>query len=142
MTNLTMQRPQPVYESVLHLAHVRALSPDRLVSDLLQQRLQPHSPHIDHYLSRDGRVRPVIQGTRVGVEVIVGYHQAGYTPQEVATDMLPQLTLAQIYAALSYYEDHREQMDKAEPANTPQAWKARLKQELGIEAAQRLLGTD
>lgn len=139
MNSLTIHLPQTVYETVLQLARQQELPPDRFVSDFLQQQLLAY-PHIDHYLSRAGTIRPIVRGTRVGVEVIVGYHQAGYSPQEIVTDILPHLTLAQIYAALSYYEDNWEQMDQLRQANTAEVWQERLKQEMGVEAAHQLLG--
>lgn len=140
MNSLTIHLPQTVYETVVQLARQQELPPDRFVSDFLQKQLLLDYPHIDHYLSRAGILRPVIQGTRVGVEVIVGYHQAGHSPQEIATDILPHLTLAQIYAALSYYEDHREHLDELRQANRAEAWQERLKKEMGLEAAHQLLG--
>ena len=72
--------------------------------------------------------------------MIVGYSQAGYTPHEMAETILPQLTLAQIYDALSYYEDHRAEVDQSLQANTPEAWRNALHQRLGNEAAGKLLG--
>ena len=72
-------------------------------------------------------------------DVIVGDTQAGYSPQEIADDMLPHLTPAQIYDALSYYEDHRPQIEAILQANTPEAWQARLGQQLGQETSARLM---
>ena len=37
---------------------------------------------------------------------------AGLTPEEIAANVYPQLTLAQVYAALAYYEDHRTEIDR------------------------------
>jgi hypothetical protein len=70
----------------------------------------------------------------------VGYTQAGYTVQEIAADILPHLTPAQIYDALSYYEDHRVQIDEALNSNTPEMWQAQLEQRLGRQAAAKVLG--
>ena len=84
-------------------------------------------------------MRPIIKGTRIGVDVVVGYTRAGYTPQEIAAEILPQISLAQVYDALGYYEDNRESMDADMAAHTPEAWQARLRQEMG-ESATLLLG--
>lgn len=54
---------------------------------------------------------PVIEGTRFKIKNLVSEQLAhGLTPGELL-DQHPQLTLAQIYSALAYYEDHREQID-------------------------------
>ena len=37
----------------------------------------------------------------------------GYSPEEIAGSVYPELTLAQVYAALAYYEDHRDEIDQA-----------------------------
>ena len=99
----------------------------------------PHHPYVEVFSSRSGP-RPVIKGTRVGVDVVVGYSQAGYTPHEIVETILPQLTLAQIYDALSYYEDHRAKVEQSLQTNTPDAWRNALQQRLGRESAGKLLG--
>ena len=53
----------------------------------------------------------VIAGTSVHVWAIVGYQQLGMSVEEIAK-ALPHLSLAQIYDALSYYHDHREEIDR------------------------------
>jgi uncharacterized protein (DUF433 family) len=53
----------------------------------------------------------IIAGTGVHVWAIVGYQQLGMSVEEIA-QALPHLTLAQIYDALSYYHDHREEVDR------------------------------
>jgi len=60
---------------------------------------------------------PCITGTRFSVRVIVGYilHQ-GLTPEALQADF-PHLSLAAIYDALSYYYDHREEIDAEIKAN-------------------------
>jgi len=82
----------------------------------------------------------VIKGTRIGIDGIIGYTQAGYTPQEIAAEILPHLNLAQIYDALSYYEDHLAQINEVLQSNAPEVWRARLQQKLGEKAVKQLLG--
>ena len=54
----------------------------------------------------------VIKGTRTPVWAIVGYYKVlGYSPEEIQRE-LPHLTLAQIHAALSYYYDHIEEVER------------------------------
>lgn len=63
--------------------------------------------HID--LNRD-RV-PSIAGTRMKVVELVAEQQAfGWSPEELHFQH-PHLTLGQIYSALAYYWDHREELD-------------------------------
>lgn len=57
---------------------------------------------------------PRIRGHRIRVRDIVAARDfAGLTPEEIAANVYPDLTLAQVYAALAYYEDHREEIDRA-----------------------------
>ena len=54
--------------------------------------------------------KPRIAGRRITVENIVIWHEwMGIHVDEIATQY--DLTLAQIYAALSYYFDHREEVN-------------------------------
>lgn len=54
--------------------------------------------------------RPRITGTGVTVRRIVGWHQQGLTPQEIVVE-IPHLTLAQVYAALTYYHANCDEID-------------------------------
>ncbi len=53
---------------------------------------------------------PVIRGTRVAVRVIAQNWRAGLSPEEIQAEY-PHLTLAQVFDALSYAEDHPEKID-------------------------------
>ena len=56
-----------------------------------------------------GRLR--VRGTRIKVSELAWRHvYATQSPDEIV-EALPQLTLAQIYAALAYYFDHRDEID-------------------------------
>ena len=51
---------------------------------------------------------PCIAGSRIRVQDIFVWHERqGQSPDEIAT-RFPQLTLADIYAALAYFWDHRD----------------------------------
>lgn len=54
--------------------------------------------------------RPRIAGTGVTVRRIVGWYQLGLTPEQIATE-IPHLTLAQVFAALTYYHANREEIE-------------------------------
>jgi uncharacterized protein (DUF433 family) len=69
--------------------------------------------HIVHTLGLlGGEARIEGQRTRVR-DVVAARDRGGMTPQEIAATVYPGLTLAQVYAALAYYEDHREEIDRA-----------------------------
>ena len=138
MESVTIQLPKPLYERVTARASARQEHPENIVIEILQEHLPPRHSYVEVVSSRSG-IRPVLKGTRIGVDVVVGYTRAGYTPQEIAAEILPQLSLAQVYDALGYYEDNRESMDADMAAHTPEAWQARLRQEMG-ESANLLLG--
>lgn len=57
---------------------------------------------------------PRIEGHRVRVrDVVLARDLDGLTPEEIAASVYPSLSLAQVYSALAYYEDHREEIDLA-----------------------------
>ena len=65
------------------------------------------------YLTRIPGVRSghtIIEGTRIGVHDVVGLIVNGATIDEVCRSF-PGVTRAQVYACLSYYEDHRVEID-------------------------------
>jgi uncharacterized protein (DUF433 family) len=53
---------------------------------------------------------PIITGTRTPVRAIVEYWKFGDAPETIARK-LPHLRLAQIFDALSYYDDHRLEIE-------------------------------
>ena len=59
---------------------------------------------------REGRAR--IAGTGVTVQRIVGWPKLGLSPEGIA-DEFGHLTLAQVYAAVSYYHANREETESA-----------------------------
>jgi uncharacterized protein (DUF433 family) len=68
---------------------------------------------------RGGNAR--IEGTRIGVHDVIGLLQNGETIDSIS-NCFPDITRAQIYECLAYYEDHRGEIDlliarqMAEPA--------------------------
>jgi uncharacterized protein (DUF433 family) len=52
---------------------------------------------------------PLIQGTRTPVRAIVELWRLGVAPEEIPV-RLPHLTLAKVFAALSYYSDHQAEI--------------------------------
>lgn len=55
---------------------------------------------------------PRVDGHRIRVrDVAVARDVDGMTPQAIAQEIYPSLTLAEVYAALGYYEDHRDEIE-------------------------------
>jgi uncharacterized protein (DUF433 family) len=53
---------------------------------------------------------PIIRGTRTSIRAIVEIYRLGTIPEEIPSH-LPHLTLAQVFDALSYYNDHQEEIN-------------------------------
>ena len=66
-------------------------------------------PHIVR-VKRPAGEEAVIAGTRIGVWFIVRQLRTGDTPEDIVAS-LPHLTLAGVYDAISYYHDHRAEID-------------------------------
>ncbi|MCI0489012.1 MAG: DUF433 domain-containing protein [Blastocatellia bacterium] len=65
------------------------------------------------YIVADDRIlggEPVIKGTRTPVRAIVEIYRLGTSPEEIPS-RLPHLTLAQVFDALSYYNDHQDEIN-------------------------------
>jgi uncharacterized protein (DUF433 family) len=66
------------------------------------------------YIIRQSAVRggnPIVAGTRIGVHDVIGLLQNGETVDSIVTQSFPDLTRAQVYECLAYYEDHRGEID-------------------------------
>jgi uncharacterized protein (DUF433 family) len=64
--------------------------------------------NIGTFIKSDPKIHggcPIIAGTAVTVRRIVIWYKLGYSPEEIA-DEIPHLSLAQVYAALTYYTLH------------------------------------
>lgn len=62
---------------------------------------------------------PYIAGHRIRVRDVVAARDLGaLSPEEIAASIYPDLSLAQVYAALAFYEDHRAEIDQASEAET------------------------
>ena len=53
---------------------------------------------------------PIIKGTRTLVRAIVETWRQGVLAEEIPS-LLPHLTLAQVFDALSYYSEHQEEIN-------------------------------
>jgi uncharacterized protein (DUF433 family) len=53
---------------------------------------------------------PIIEGTRTPVRAIVEMWRLGINPEEIPAH-LPHLNLAKVFDALSYYQDHQDEVN-------------------------------
>ena len=54
--------------------------------------------------------RPRIDGTRVSVNTIVIWYKKGHNAEEIGLE-IPHLSLAQVYAALTYYQPNQAEIE-------------------------------
>jgi len=87
----------------------------------------------------DGHGRAWIDNSNIKVVEVVRDHLAyGWSPEEIHWQQ-PHLSLAQIYAALAYYHDHRVAMD-AEIRNSLESANAAARLGADTPLARRLRG--
>src|ERR1700752_748945 len=99
------------YQLLRRKAEESTQTPDQVADQLLRQQLTPKHAYIDVITKIIG-TQAVIKDTRIPVNIIIGYLRVGETPESLVEHILPHLTLAQVYDALSYYYDHREEIDQ------------------------------
>jgi len=85
-------------------------------------------PHITRAAGISGG-EPIIRGTRITVQQVVEMVQAGQSVDDLLTAM-PHLTKAQVYDALSYYHDHKAEIDRLIEEGRPEQVLA----DLGLKA--------
>jgi uncharacterized protein (DUF433 family) len=99
---------------------------------------------IEHIVMTPGTCsgRPRIAGTRIKVKHVVIWHeQMRMSPGQIVADY-PHLTLADVYAALTYYYDHREQIETEIRDDDAFAEELRASGPSIIEKWGQLLGPD
>jgi uncharacterized protein (DUF433 family) len=60
------------------------------------------------YATEDGTVR--LQGTRVSLDTVIGAFQNGCTPEQIVFKY-PSLNLPDVYAVITYYLRHRQDVE-------------------------------
>lgn len=89
----------------------------RQLRDLLVLQVASASPStpVDHlYVTRSPGIlsgEPIIRGTRTPVRAVIEHWKFGDAPEEIVRK-LPHLRLAQVFDALSYYDDHRAEIER------------------------------
>lgn len=81
--------------------------------------------------------KPKIAGRRISVQNIVIWHEKmGLSADEISSEY--NLSLAEIYAALTYYFDHREEIDDA--IRGDQSFVNELKRNTSSRLRENLIG--
>ena len=83
--------------------------------------------------------KPCIAGTRIRVQDIVVWTEQGQSADEIVTGY-SHLTLGDVHAALAYYHDHREQIDRQ--MRESDEFAAKMEAEYGPAASQKTTGKD
>lgn len=87
--------------------------------------------------------KPCIAGTRIRVwDIHVWHNLRGQSPEQIIAEF-PQLTLADVYAALAYYLDHREEIQRQ--AKEDEEYVAKMKHAHGVtkfDLLKQKLGLD
>lgn len=127
------------YQWLQRKAQESAKSPDQVADELLRQQLAPKHAYIE-VIEKAAGPQAVIRGTRIPVSIVIGYFRIGETPESLVKNILPHLTLAQVYDALSYYHDHQAEIEQELSENTEEHTRAYLRERLGEEGYRRVTG--
>lgn len=137
--NPTITLSERTFELLSRRAAEAKRPPSELAEEVLLQHLSPPHPYVELVRTRSG-LQAVVKGTRLPVSIIVGYLQVGETPESIAKEFAPHVTLAAVHDALSYYYDHKDEIDKERAENTEEAGKRYLRERLGEEGYKRITG--
>ncbi len=135
----TVELSEKTYEWLQGKAQASAQTPDQLADELLRQQLAPKHAYIEIVAKLAGP-QAIIKGTRIPVSIIVGYLRVGETPESLVDNILPHLTLAQIYDALSYYYDHQDEIEQEITKNSEEYGRNYLREHLGEEGYLHVTG--
>lgn len=72
-------------------------------------------PHVERVPGVCGG-EPKIKGTRIPVWIVAGWHVLGQSVDDIVA-LYPHLSAAQVHDALSYYYDHRAEVDAVRAQN-------------------------
>ena len=87
-----------------------------------------------------GGMSAVIRGTRIPVHILIGYLQIGETPETIANEIIPHITVVQVYEAMHYYFVHKAEIDKERAENTEEASRRFLLEKLGEKKYKEITG--
>ena len=96
-------------------------------------------PNIEIVEGAGGR-SAVIRGTRIHIYILIGYLQIGETPETITKEIIPHISLAQVYEAIQYYFAHQAEIDKEREENTEEASRRWLLEKLGEKKYKEITG--
>ncbi|HRQ37639.1 MAG TPA: DUF433 domain-containing protein [Chloroflexota bacterium] len=135
----TVQLSEKTYQWLKRRASKADSTPDKVADSLLQLYLHPEHAYV-RIAEKYSGAQAIIKDTNVTVSQIIGYIQVGETPESIVNELLPHLNLAQVYDALSYYYDHREDIDAELAAMNETSARAYLREHLGDEGYLQITG--
>ncbi len=107
----TIELTRQAYEIVAQRANETRRSLSEIASEIITAKAddKPH-PYVEQ---RNGVVggKPVIKGTRLPIWQIAERLRAGDSPDDFLSDY-PQVSAAALYDAISYYFDHRIEIER------------------------------
>jgi uncharacterized protein (DUF433 family) len=136
----TITVSEQVYAALQRQAERSRQALDTLAENWLRQHLDLERYPDLEWRQGPGGWRVGVRDTAIDVYTVVGYSLAGYSPHEIAGDLLPKLSLEQVRAALRYYAEYPEEIEQILAQSEAEISKARLYRALGPEAYQRLTG--
>jgi uncharacterized protein (DUF433 family) len=99
---------------------------------MLRHELQPAHPYVGIEATESGS-RAVVKDVGAPVSWIVGYSRLGITPEAFAEEVHSALTPARVHDALSYYYDHRDEIDREIEEDTECEARRRLREQMRSE---------
>jgi uncharacterized protein (DUF433 family) len=84
-----------------------------------------HRTDYPHIVKVDGVLggQAIIEGTRIAVWHIVGYYyKVGMSVEDILAEW-HYLKPAQVFSALAYYHDHKDEIDAVREENSYERWK-------------------
>jgi uncharacterized protein (DUF433 family) len=113
-TEITLTLPDPVYRSAERLAEGSQRPVQNVLTEVLAEALAAWEEESTTHIEMTPNVRggrPRIAGTRITVaDVALMYLRLGQSLEEIAGKY--DLELADVYAAMAYYYDHRAEIDE------------------------------
>ena len=140
-----MERTIAVSEQVYAALQRQAARTHTPVESLAENWLKQHLD-LERYPELEWREGPGgwrtgIKGTATDVHTVVGYSRAGYSPQEIATELLPRLSIDQVATALRYYAEYPIEIDQILAEGESEAVKRQLERAVGPLGYRRLTGS-
>ena len=130
----TITVSEHVYTALQRQAERSHQALDTLAETWLRQHLELE------WRQGPGGWRVGIRDAAIDVYTVVGYSHAGYSPQEIASELLPRLSLEQVRTALLYYAEYPDEIERTLTHSEAEISKARLYRTLGPEVYRQLTG--